>query len=96
MKITLQISTNDFRKISEGYGGFTFNVEETYKSDERLRGMRVSDNNLYINKKTLSKSRDKKQKELQESPVSDFMIETIKTNRRSYKILKIEPDDPRI
>ena len=101
MKLTIQISTQDLQRLTEdvGYGSLVFNVERSYQSSDRLRGMKVVGNGAYYDDPKKRKAEEakieKQQKLLEASEVSDFLIKTTRTNSVKYKVLKIEPDDER-
>jgi hypothetical protein len=98
MRLTIQITTSNLKKLTEdrGSNGLVFNVEESYDSSERLRGMRVArDTRYFTTSKQARKGaaqREKQQKWLEAAKVSDFLIEVKRTNQVKYKVLTIEPE----
>jgi adenine deaminase len=98
MKVTIQITTSNLKKLTEdgGYNELVFNVEESYESSGRLRGMRVARDTRYFTTskqaRKVDAQREKQQKRLEAAKVSDFLIEVKRTNQAKYKVLKIEPE----
>jgi hypothetical protein len=71
MKITIQITTSNLKKLTEdgGYNELVFNVEEPFESSGCLRGMRVARDTRYFTTskqaRKVDAQREKQQKRLE-------------------------------